>query len=405
MIDIKHFREHPRDYEESAKLRGLKVDFARIKKLDEERLKLIQDVDELRSQLNLKGKPDKAALEKLQKVKAVLTVKEAEQISADTELEEMLLSVPNLMAKDTPKGGEDANKVERKWGKPKKAGGVDHLTFLEQRGLIDFERGAKVAGSRFYYLIGEAVKLERAIVHLAMDMVAEAGFTLMSVPHLANSRVSAGTGFLPRGEEKQVYSVDNEDLHLIATAEIPLTGFHADEIIPAEQLPKLYAALSPAYRREAGAYGKHSKGLFRVHQFNKLEMYVFCAPDESHKTLEKLVKLEEDIVQALGVPYRVTRTAAGDMSAPAYQKYDLEYWSPADGEYRELTSASNCTDFQARRLNIRTKGEKGNEPVHTLNATAIATSRALIAVIENHHKDGKVELSAKLAKYYGGKHL
>lgn len=405
MIDIKQFRAKPEEYEKSAELRGLKVDFAKLKKLDAERLTLTGQIDELRSKLNVKGKPDAKALAELQKTKGELEKLEKKQAGIDTDLEDLLLHVPNLMASDTPKGGEEANTEERTWGKAEKSDAQDHLTYLEEKGWVDFERGAKVAGSKFYYLIGPMVRLERSILFLVWDKLTKAGFLPMNVPHLVNSRVASGTGFLPRGEEKQVYSIDGEDLHLIATAEIPLTGFHADEIIPADELPKQYAALSPSYRREAGAYGKHSKGLYRVHQFSKVEMYVFCKPNESGKWLDKLVNLEEEIVKALGIPYRVTRTASGDMSAPAFKKFDIEYWSPVDGQYRELTSASNCTDFQARRLNIRTKGEKGNEPVHTLNATAIATSRALIAVIENHQKDGKVVLPDELAKYYGGNEL
>ncbi len=405
MIDLKKFREDPQEYEKSAELRGVKVDFARIRELDEQRLKLTKEVDGLRSELNVTGRPDEKELENLKKSKLELAEKEKEQTKVSEELDELLSQVPNLMAKDTPEGGEEASRVVREHGKAEKSGAKDHADFLEEHGWLDFERGARVAGSKFYYLTGPLVNLERAILQLAMDRATEAGFTPISVPHLVNSKVAAGTGFLPRGEEKQVYSVEGEDLHLIATAEIPLAGFHAEEIIPEAELPKSYVALSPAYRREAGAYGKHSKGLYRVHQFNKLEFFVFCAPKDSPAWLDKLVKLEEDIAAALGIPYRVTRTAAGDMSAPAYEKYDLEYWSPVDGQYRELTSASNCTDFQARRLNIRMKGSEGNEPLHTLNATAIATSRALIAVIENHQKEGKIELPDQLADYFGAKNL
>lgn len=408
MIDIKHFREYPEKYEESAKQRGLEVDFAKLKTLDAKRLSLIEEVDELRAKLNVKGKPDAKQLAELKKAKTELEKAEAEQEKVSSQLEELLAQVPNLLAPGTPAGGEEANKVIRKWGTAKR-GGKDHLSFMEKRGWIDFERGAKVAGSKFYFLRGEAVKLERSITDLAMAKVAQAGFTFLAVPHLVTERISRGTGFTPRGPEKQVYSVEGEDLHLIATAEVPLTGYHADEIIPESELPLCYAALSPSYRREAGAYGKHSKGLYRVHQFNKVEMYVYCAAEDSGKWLAKLVEAEEGIAKALGIPYRVTLTAAGDMGLPHYQKYDLEYWSPADGEYRELTSASNCTDFQARRLNIRNRESgirnRGTVFVHTLNATAVATSRALIGVVENHQQDGKLVLPDQLADYYGAKSL
>lgn len=402
MIDIKRFRENPKEYEQSAKLRGAKVDFARISQLDERRLKLIQEVDSLRSQLKVEGKPDEAELAKLQKIKTQLEAKEQDQANVQGQLDQLMATVPNLLAPKTPEGGEESNKVVREWGEPSKQSGKDHLEFMEERGWVDFERGAKVAGSKFYYLKGDAVWLEKAIIDLAMVKAQTAGFVPMSVPHVVNERISRGTGFTPKGPEDQVYSVEGEDLHLIATAEVPLTGYHADEIIPEPQLPLKYVALSPAYRKEAGAYGKHSKGLFRVHQFNKLELYVFCKPEDSDEQLQKLVELEEEIVKALEIPYRVTRTATGDMGQPHYEKYDIEYWSPADGEYRELTSASNCTDFQARRLNIRTKTADGNVVVHTLNATAAALSRVPVALIENHQKSGKLIIPKALREHFGG---
>ena len=238
-----------------------------------------------------------------------------------------------------------------------------------------------------------------------MEMAEEAGFEPIDVPHLVNTRTASGTGFNPKGPEEQIYSIEGEDLHLIATAELPLTGMHADEIL--KNLPIQYAGWSPSYRREAGAYGKHSKGLFRVHQFNKLELYILSRPEDSEQMLQRLVELEEQITRALEIPYRVTRTAAGDLGAPHYQKYDLEYWSPVEGIYRELTSASNCTDYQARNLNIRYRDQNGRPQfVHTLNATAVAISRVLIAILENHQsEDGRVVLPKALGKYYGAEEL
>jgi seryl-tRNA synthetase len=228
----------------------------------------------------------------------------------------------------------------------------------------------------------------------------------MTVPHLVNQRTIDGTGFLAKSaEEQQIYKVENEDLHLIATAEIPITGYHADEIVDTEALPLLYAGLSPAYRMEAGAYGKHSRGLYRVHQFNKLELYVFCKPEDSEEWHQKLVRLEEELCQALEIPYRLVRIAAGDLGQSAYKKFDIEYWSPADKAYHELTSCSNVTDYQARRLNIRYRDEDGGTRfVHSLNGTAAAFSRMCIALIENHQtKDGEVAVPAALQPFMGGK--
>jgi seryl-tRNA synthetase len=241
---------------------------------------------------------------------------------------------------------------------------------------------------------------------MAMDMLEKEGFTLMGVPHMASSRIMAGTGFLPRGEERQVYKIEGEDLNLIATAEIPMTGYHADEILDPKDLPLLYVGYSPSYRMEAGAYGKYSKGLYRVHQFNKLEMYVFCDPKDSQKWHDKLVKIEEEICRKLEIPYRIVRIAAGDLGAPAFKKFDIEYWSPVEGEYRELMSCSNVTDYQARRLNIRSRKDGKTQFVHTLNGTAIAFSRIFIALLENHQTaDGKVKVPEALQKYYGGEWL
>jgi seryl-tRNA synthetase len=224
----------------------------------------------------------------------------------------------------------------------------------------------------------------------------------MLVPHMVNSAVIDGAGFAAKGtEEKQIYKIEEEDLNLIATAEIPLTGYHADEVLQSSELPKLYAGYSPAYRMEAGAYGKHSRGLYRVHQFNKLELYVFCKPEDSESWHQKLLELEEKVCQLLGIPYRVVRIAAGDLGAPAYKKFDIEYWSPVDKGYRELMSVSNVTDYQSRRLNIRYKDDNGeNKFVHTLNGTAAAMSRMIIAIIENYQQaDGSVMVPEALRAY------
>jgi seryl-tRNA synthetase len=245
------------------------------------------------------------------------------------------------------------------------------------------------------------------VTQYVYDKLEERGFVPAIVPNLVTTRIADGTGYLPRGEERQIYKVEGEDLNLIATAEMALTGLYADEILEQKQLPKLFVGLSPAYRMEAGAYGKYSKGLYRVHQFNKLEMYVFCLPEESESWHDKLVAIEEEICQELEIPYRLIRIAAGDMGAPAYKKFDIEYWSPLEQEYRELMSCSNVTDYQARRLNIRYRDGAGKvQFVHTLNGTAAAFSRLPIALIENYQlEDGRVQVPRALVKYYGREYL
>lgn len=407
MIDIRHLREHPDDYKASVSLRGMKVDIDRLLELDGQWSQLVAEVDQLRSRLKVQGKPSADELAKLQEVKAKLAKAEDKLGRLQQDRDQLLRQVPNLLAEGTPGGGEEANRAERHHGQAKKLEVRDHLSLAEERGWVDFERGAKVAGAKFYFLKGAAVKLEMSVMRLVMDLLEREGFTLVTVPHLVTERVAEGTGYLPRGEESQIYKVEDEDLHLIGTAEIPLTGLHMDEIIDPAKLPLPYVGLSPSYRREAGAYGKYSKGLYRVHQFDKLEMYVYCLPKDSSEWHQKLVKLEEDICQQLEIPYRVVRIAAGDLGAPAYSKYDIEYWSPVEGEYRELMSCSNVTDYQARRLNIRTRDEDDKtQTLHTLNGTAVAFSRLFIALLENHQRpDGSVRLPAALAKYYGGEVL
>ncbi|MFI5240526.1 MAG: serine--tRNA ligase [Candidatus Saccharimonadia bacterium] len=410
MVDLKHLRQNPKDYIDSAHLRGVTVDIHKLLELDTRRAEMIGQIDALRSKLKSKAKPAEKERTELQAAKVKLEALEADFIPVDADITELLWRIPNLIADGTPHGGEEANKELRTW-KPAENSKVkapkDHLSLAIEKDLLDFERGAKVAGSKFLFTKGATIRLEMAVMRLAIDVAEAAGFTIMGVPHMVNDRIAAGTGFLPRGEEAQIYRVEGQDLNLIATAELPLTGYHADEILDPEKLPILYAGISPCYRLEAGAYGKHSKGFYRVHQFDKLEMYVYAKASESSDWHEKLLAIEEDIVKMLEIPYRVVRIAAGDLGAPAYKKYDIEYYSPVDKTYRELTSCSNCTDFQARRLAIRTRGANGQtEFVHTLNGTAIAFSRVFIALLENHQtEDGSIAIPAALQSYYGGKTL
>jgi seryl-tRNA synthetase len=330
-----------------------------------------------------------------------------EESLADVEIrcKDALKSVPNIIFDDVPLGGEECSVEIKQWG-GQKTEGVDHLDYAISRDWVDFERGAKVAGAKFYYLKNELALLENALIQFGIKKVVEKGFQFMTVPDLVSSQVMEGTGFNPRtSEQSDEYFVEGEDLSLIATAEIPLTGYHMNEIIDEKDLPLKYAGLSACFRKEAGAAGKHTRGLFRVHQFNKLEMYVFCLPEKSKEMHEAILEIEEEIWQELGIPYHVINIAAGDLGAPAAKKYDIEYWSPVDQKYREITSCSNCTDFQARNLNIRVRREDGKvEVLHTLNGTAVSLARTLVAVIENYAvKGGKLILPEVLRPYFDGK--
>jgi seryl-tRNA synthetase len=410
MIDIKNLREHPDAYREAAKKKGIgEAAIGAALEADGQRRRLLGEVEKLRAELNVKGKPTPEQLKKLQESKSKLGLLEAELAKVAEEFEEQVGQIPNLIPQDTPEGGEEDSPEVKAWGDQPKFDfePLDHVTLAEKNGWLDFERGAKVAGSKFYYLFGPLVRLEFAMTQWVLEMLVAEGMTPAIVPNMVSTRVAAGTGYLPRGEERQIYKIEGLDLNLIATAEMSLTGLYADEILDAKDLPKVFVGHSPAYRVEAGAYGKYAKGLYRVHQFNKLEMYVFCLPEESEKWHEKLLELEEKICQDLELPYHVIRIAAGDMGAPAYKKFDVEYWSPVEHTYRELMSVSNVTDYQARRLNIRYRDADGKPQfVHTLNGTAAAFSRMPIAILENmQQSDGKVRVPKVLQKYYGGEWL
>lgn len=408
MLDIAYIRENKEKVEQSIKQRGAKVSLEGLIKVDDKRRGLIQKSEELRAQLKVDGKPTAEQLNKLQDVKQKFESAKQELEKLELKYKALLNQVPNILAEGTPEGGEENNQLEKETDKPEfKFTPKDHLEIAEANGWVDFERGAKVAGNKFYFLKGSAVRLEMSVMQMVMDLVQKHGFEPMQTPHMVKSSVAEGTGFAPKGEEEQEYKVEGEDLRLIGTAEVPITGYHGDEILTSDELPKLYAGLSPSYRKEAGAYGKHSKGLYRVHQFNKLELYVLCKPEESEGWHQKILKLEEEICHLLEIPYRIVRIAAGDLGAPAYKKYDIEYYSPVDKSYRELTSCSNCTDYQSRNLNIRFRGAEGKpEFVHTLNGTACAFSRVFIALIENHQQaDGTVKLPKALSQYYKGETL
>jgi seryl-tRNA synthetase len=317
----------------------------------------------------------------------------------EAELREVLLTIPNLTHPDAPVGNE--NKVIRRWSEPRKFdfAAKDHVALAEQLQLVDFEAGASVAGQKFYFLKNEAVLLELALVQYAMQTLIGEGYTPIITPDVARVEILEGIGFIPRDpdpEKRQIYSLSDTDLCLIATAEVTLGGMHRDHIFDELDLPKKYVGLSHCFRTEAGAPGRDTRGLYRVHQFTKVEMFVFCTPDQSEHHHQELLAIEEKIFQGLGLPYQVMDTCTSDLGGPAYRKYDLEAWMPGrgqSGEYGEVTSTSNCTDYQARRLNIRykTPGQKGTRFVYTLNGTAVAVTRALLAILENNQQpDGSI---------------
>lgn len=411
MLDIRYIRENADRVQESAKNKGYDISIASLLETDKRRRELQQQVDELRTQRNeiasqMKGgKPAPELVEKGRSLKGKLAELESELHDVDANFQAQMDAVPNITLDDVPLGGE-ADSVEIKtWG-DKGQSAEDHLDFATGRGWLDFERGAKVAGTKFYYIKGDLMLLENAIYQYALNLLISKGFMPMTVPHMVSGRVARGSGFAPKSDkESNEYFIDGEDVMLIGTAEAPLTGFHADEIIDEKNLPLLYAGYSPCYRKEAGAAGKFSRGLFRVHQFNKLEMYIFCTPEQSVQMHEKILSIEEEIWQNLGVPYHVVNIAAGDLGAPAAKKYDIEYWSPVDNQYRELTSCSNCTDFQARNLNIRVRRSDGSlQVLHTLNGTAVSLARSLVAIIENYQTDdGKLRVPEVLRSYLGNR--
>ena len=408
MLDVKFIRENPELVQSDAAKKGYDISIKDLLKQDETRRKLKTEADEIRKNRNAineeikqaKGKPDASLIEKTKQLKNELQLIEEEFFQAQEKFDELIQIVPNILGSDVPLGGEEDSVEIKSWG-TRKENAEDHLEYMTKRGWVDFERGAKVAGAKFYYLKGNGALLENAIYQFALNMLIKEGFEFMTVPHMVTERIAYGSGFAPKSSEESNEYFVNDNLMLIGTAEAPLTGYHADEIINESELPLKYVGYSPCYRREAGAYGKHSRGLFRVHQFNKLEMYIFTTKEDSEKMHQEILSYEEKIWQALNIPYRVVNIAAGDLGAPAAKKYDIEYWSPVDNAYRELTSCSNCTDFQARNLNIRVRRKNGEvEILHTLNGTAVSLARSIIAIVENYQQSDESLIVPEVLKPY-----
>lgn len=409
MIDPRLLREDPDLIRDSLRRRGSKLDLDALIALEEAVRGARRHAESLRAEQKEAGR-EIASLEAEAKESAIAAVAElagkvkkesarVEELAA--ELEQRLLEVPNLVSADAADGFTDADSLEiRRVGEP--AGqGADHATLGEALGIIDTVRGSKVSGSRFGYLKGQGAMLEFSLVRWAMDHLVEAEFTPMVPPVLVREHALEGTGFFPEARE-QVYEIPTDELFLVGTSEVPMAAYHGDEILDAEELPIRYAGFSTCFRREAGTYGKDTAGIFRVHQFDKVEMFVFIDPEESASEHERLLEVEEQLVRELDIPYRVVNVAAGDLGASAVKKFDIEAWFPGEQNYREITSCSNTTDYQARRLKIRVRRDDGNHVLHTLNGTACAVGRTILAILENHQQpDGSVTVPEALRRYTG----
>ncbi|WP_405439603.1 serine--tRNA ligase [Streptomyces avidinii] len=419
MIDLRLLREDPDRVRASQRARGEDVELVdALLSADERRRSSGVRFDELRNEQKSLGKlipkasPEERAelLKKAEQLKQDVKAAEAEQNEADEAAKQLLLQLGNIVHEDVPVGGEEDFTVLETHGsirdfaaegfEPK-----DHLELGELLGAIDVERGAKVSGSRFYYLTGVGALLELALVNAAIAQATEAGFIPMLTPALVRPRAMEGTGFLGQAAEN-VYHLEKDDYYLVGTSEVPLAAYHMDEIIDGDKLPLRYAGFSPCFRREAGTYGKDTRGIFRVHQFDKVEMFSYVAPEEAEAEHQRLLEWEKQWLTSLELPFQVIDVATGDLGASASRKFDCEAWIPTQGKYRELTSASNCNSFQARRLSIRYRDGKKTQPLSTLNGTLCAVPRTIVAILENHQQaDGSVRVPQALRPYLGGREV
>ncbi len=417
MIDVKYIRDNIEEVRENIRKRRSKVDLDAFLKLEDDRLRILQSIEDVRQKRNeiagrmKEGGDDRDALMKEGKeLKQKLQVLEADFEEVKSDWEAMLHAIPNRTHKDVPEGDSDKDNVELKTvGEIPKFSfaAKDHMELAASHGLIDFERGAKVTGSKFYFLKNQLAILEQAMIRYAIDFAMGEGFEFLKTPELAKEEVLVAKGFQPRGPEDQVYFIEGNDLALIGTSEITVLGYHSGEVLPAEALPKKYCAFSHCFRTEAGSYGKESSGLYRVHQFSKVEMFAFSSPEQSEAMHAELLRVQEAFWQSLGVPYRVVDCVTGDLGGSDYRRYDIEAWMPGrngkEGGWGEVTSTSNCLDYQARGLDIKyTSKENERGLVHTLNATVVATPRAMIPILENfQQEDGSIAIPEVLRKYTG----
>lgn len=419
MLDKKFILENPDVVQQNCTNRGVKADVHRYVELESECRRIQQEIEELSRLANVvsksigQAKDDAEREQRKEEGRTLREQKEAKQEQVDrltAEAGAIYRSMPNLTHPAAPIGEEHhAREIRRGKTEVRKFSFpvLDHVEIAEQHDLIDFEGGARIAGNGFYFLKNEAALLELALQQYALQFLVGEGFVPTITPDVARSEILQGVGFIPRGPETQIYSIENNDLNLVATAEITLGGLYSGEVLDRDELPLKLCGVSHCFRTEAGAAGRASRGLYRVHQFTKVEMFAFTLPDQSEAMHDHFCDLECKLFDGLEIPYRVIDTATGDLGGPAYRKFDLEAWMPGrgkNGEYGEVTSTSNCTDYQSRRLNIRYKvpGEKGTNLVHTLNGTAVAISRALIAILENYQQaDGTVVIPKVLRKWVG----
>ncbi len=417
MLDLKFVKENREVVKENIRNRYMDVDLDKVITLYEKRSRLIRKTEDLRQRRNenakhMKGKlsPEerKILIDEGKELKSAIAEHQTQLEKLEKELFTEAGRIPNMAHPDAPIGKEEKDNLEiKRFLEPVRFSfqKKDHVQLGQDLDLIDFETATRVTGPKFYYLKNEAVFLELALVRYAMDILQKKGFTPVITPDIAREEVLEGIGFNPRGEESNIYNLEETGTCLIGTAEITLGGYFSDQILPKEELPLKMAGLSHCFRREAGAAGQYSKGLYRVHQFTKVEMFVYCMPEDSEKMHRKLLAIEEEIFAGLEIPYRVVDTCTGDLGAPAYRKYDIEAWMPGRGKqgaWGEVTSTSNCTDYQSRRLGIRVKD--GGKPtyVHMVNGTAVAVSRAIIAIMENfQQEDGSIRIPKNLIPYTG----
>ncbi|MFW6214651.1 MAG: serine--tRNA ligase [Alkalispirochaetaceae bacterium] len=422
MLDLRFIRENSDAVKANVEARHVEADVERVLELYDRRNEAIQEIEALRKRRNenaaaMKSKLSDQERERLisegKELKGLLPQLEERLGQIEEELNREARRIPNMTHPDAPRGAdEESNREVARFGEPRQFDfdAKDHVELGQELDIIDFETGTKVSGTKFYYLKNRGALLELALSRYAMDILEAHGFVLTITPDIARTEIVEGIGFNPRGGESNIYTLEGEESCLVGTAEITLGGYYARETLPGEKLPLKMAGLSHCFRREAGAAGQFSKGLYRVHQFTKVEMFVYTRPEESEAMLEELRGIEEEIFRGLEIPFRVVDTATGDLGGPAYRKYDLEAWMPGRGEsggWGEITSTSNCTDYQARRLGVRFveesgEGGKRREFVHMLNGTAIAVSRAIIALLENFQQaDGSVRIPEKLVPYCG----
>lgn len=422
MLDYRFIKENLEAVKENIKNRNMTADADLVVKLYDERTALTTKLQNLQQKRNANAASMKQKLDAETRQKYIEEGKalkdEIAQAQKELEEKEVLLDeaarkIPNMANPAVPIGKVDTENLEvKKVGTPRKFDfkPKDHVQLGESLGLIDFDRGTKVSGQKFYYLKNEAVFLEQALIMYALNILRKHNFTTFITPDVAKQEILQGIGFNPRGNESNVYCIEDEGTCLVATAEITLGGYHSGEILDKSKLPLFYCGLSHCFRREAGAAGHFSKGLYRVHQFDKVEMFVYSLPEESDKIHEQLRLIEEEIFTGLGIPFRVVDTCTGDLGAPAYRKWDLEAWMPGradeehpEGDWGEVTSTSNCTDYQARRLNVKYRDDDGkNKYVHMLNGTAIAVGRAMLAILENYQNaDGSVTIPPALVPFCG----